>query len=267
MFFPVQFQSKSALDPSSGAASFSPLDLTPSLWIDPSDTSVMFVSNAGTTTVTNTSACGYAGDKSGNAFHLTSVADDTTRPSWNTSGGLSWLNFDGSNDVLRKTAALGLYAASSGNSVFLALKTTTAVSKILVGDSASTSLLPLYGIGSDASTSSTMSIAIKNDAGSTESGVTRTSAFSNSDNVVGFTDDKSNITTYINQTAGTVTGYTRSGTHLLFDRFALGALVSSSTAAWFNTRVYGLVIVARVLSGSEITSLVTWLGAKAGLTI
>src|SRR4051812_35647666 len=80
----------------SAGSAFTPLSLIPALWIDPSDIATMFQSNAGTTAVTDGSACGYAGDKSGNGFHLTSVADDTTRPTWNNNGGLPYLNFDGS---------------------------------------------------------------------------------------------------------------------------------------------------------------------------
>src|SRR5262245_22736554 len=79
-------------------AAFDPSQLANlALWIDPSDTATMFQSNAGTTTVTDGSVCGYAGDKSGASFNIISAADDTTRPTWNNNSGLPYLNFDGSN--------------------------------------------------------------------------------------------------------------------------------------------------------------------------
>src|SRR5690349_15189678 len=107
--------------PSSAAgAAFTPASLSPALWIDPSDTATMFQSNAGSTAVTDGSVCGYAGDKSGNSFNLTSLANDASRPTWVANAGLSYLSFNGTSQWLQRAMALGLYAAAA-NSVFVAV--------------------------------------------------------------------------------------------------------------------------------------------------
>lgn len=251
------------------AGPFSPSSLSPSLWIDPSQSGTMFQSNAGTTAVTNGSVCGYAGDVSGNARHLTSANNDNSRPTWNDSGGLQWLSFqnDGTvNDVLRRTTALGLYAGGSGNSIFVAVKANPAANAVMVGDTATSNASPLYAIGSGTVTATTMRSIIVNDAATNLSVLSTTNVFDNTVRVLGFTDSTTSVTNYSNQTAGTPTGYTRSGT-VTADRFCLGADITVVTAGFFNMLLYGLVIVPRELNSTEITALVTWLGAKGGLTI
>lgn len=256
--------------PVSGGAPFSPIDLTPSLWIDPSDTTTMFQSNAGTTTVTADSVCGFAGDKSGNSRNLTSAANDTARPTWRDIGGLKYLDFDGVNDGIRRTTALNLYGSGTGNSIFMAVKSDPAVQTLLFGDTLTTDADPAYSLSADTTTRTTMIVSIHNDTtggGGSEASVARTSAFDNTARVVGFTDSTTSITTYLDQTAGTPTGYTRAGTHSAADRISLGADFTVATLVNFKTFIYGIVVVPRVLNSTEISNLVTWLGAKAGLTI
>lgn len=89
-----------------GGAAFSPLSLDPVAFYDPSDTSTLFQDAAGTTPVTT------AGDPvrlildlSGNGNHLTAPSD-AARPTYQTSGGLHWLDFDGVDDEMNTASAL-----------------------------------------------------------------------------------------------------------------------------------------------------------------
>lgn len=249
----------------SAAAAFTPLSLTPALWIDPSDTTTMFQSNAGTTTVTDGSVCGYAGDKSGAASNLTSAADDTTRPTWNNNAGLPYLNGDGVNDTLRRTAALGLYA-NGAHSIFFAVRANPAASAALFAEGGSVTDASV-SILANAATPSTGRYLQRNDAAALPVDATlAASYFPNTDNVIGLTDSGTSVTGYINGVAQTPTAATRSGVYTL-DRTSLFALVRSTTGNFFAGRVYGVVAVKRVLTAGEIASLTTYLGAKAGLVL
>lgn len=248
-------------------AAFTPLELTPSLWIDPSDTSTMFQLITGATAVTDGSVCGHAGDKSGNARHLTAAANDTTRPTWNNNAGFPYLNFDGVNDCLRRTAALGLYAGASGNTILIAVRSNNPTTqKVLLADGNTADTDTVYGIISNATTQTTMDARITNDAAGPVANIQRTSCFAGSDLVIGFTDDLSTITTYVDQTAGTPTGYTRTGV-LSPNRFSLGAVVTSITTGFFVARVYGVIIVPRVLTATERANAITWLAARQNRVI
>jgi hypothetical protein len=77
-----------------------PLSLSPALWLDPSDLSTLFQDSAGTTPVTaDGHPVGKILDKSGNGYHA-SQSTASKRPLYRTSGGLSWLEFDGVDDSL-----------------------------------------------------------------------------------------------------------------------------------------------------------------------
>lgn len=250
-----------------GGGAFDPLSLNPSLYIDASDTSTMFVSNAGTTTVTDTSSCGYAGDKSGNARHFTSTADTTIRPTWNLNGGLSYLLFNGSTQFLRRTSALGIFANGS-YSVFMAGRATATpgTNKIIFGDMDSVSTGTFAGLATDVTTQTTGGGSYSPDSGGALVTATKTNTWSASDIVAGFVDTGTLMTAYADQTAGTGVSYTHSMTHTP-DRCGLGALFTSITTAYFNFRLYALVAVPSALSGTDLTNLITWLGAKQGRSI
>ena len=80
---------------------FSLLQLSPAAWYDPSDLSTLFQLSNGTVPVTaNNDPVGYMGDRSGNVNHLIQ-ATAGARPLYKTSGGLSWLEFDGVDDFLK----------------------------------------------------------------------------------------------------------------------------------------------------------------------
>jgi hypothetical protein len=98
---------------SGGPVRFSPATLFPAsgAWFDPSDLTTLFQDSAGTTPVTaDGQPVGLMRDKSGNGNHM-SQATAGKRPLYKTSGGLSWLLFDGVDDGL--TTGAGTLAASS----------------------------------------------------------------------------------------------------------------------------------------------------------
>lgn len=74
-----------------------------SAWYDPSDISTLFQDVAGTTPVTaDGDPVARVNDKSGNSHNLLQ-ATSSKRPIYKTSGGLSWLLFDGVDDILSAT--------------------------------------------------------------------------------------------------------------------------------------------------------------------
>lgn len=94
-----------SLTNSSGATAFSPISLSPAAWYDPSDLSTLWQDTAGTTPVTaDGQSVARMDDKSGNGYHLTQ-ATAANRPLYKVSGGVSWLEFDGSNDFLSVASA------------------------------------------------------------------------------------------------------------------------------------------------------------------
>lgn len=88
------------------AAEWSPADLTLSFWYDPSDLSTLFQDAAMTTPVTTDGdVVGAIMDKSGNGNHLTQ-STTAAKPLYRTSGGIHWIQFDGTDDWLSATAIL-----------------------------------------------------------------------------------------------------------------------------------------------------------------
>lgn len=86
-----------------GGSSFSPLSLSPQAWYDPSDLSTMFQTGTraspGAAVTADGDPVGLILDKSGNNNDLVQGTAGQ-RPLYKTSGGLSWLLFDGVDDRL-----------------------------------------------------------------------------------------------------------------------------------------------------------------------
>lgn len=247
---------------------WTPAKLNTALWIEARRADKCWQTITGTTAVTDTSVCGTVQDLSGNGFDLTAAANDTTRPTWNFNGGLPYLNFDGSNDVIFRSADLGLYN-SNGHSLFMAVRANPATSAQIFAEGQTPDATPFYSIRADNVTASTLGVGIRNDANSTllTFGSLATNFWNNTDQVVGVTDSFGTVSAYLNGVpVGTPASYTPSGT-LTINRTALGALIRNTTSSWFATRVYALVAVKRVISATERKLLVGYLGKLAGLTI
>jgi lysophospholipase L1-like esterase len=85
---------------------FSPLAISPFLWLDPSDLSTLFQERTGASATTPSVVDGPVGsmhDKSANGIWLTAPSD-SARPTLRNSGLLYWLEFDGVDDRLDSSA-------------------------------------------------------------------------------------------------------------------------------------------------------------------
>jgi len=85
---------------------WNPLSVAPVLWLDPADKSTLFQDSAGTTPVAaDGDPVGLWMDKSGNGNHF-SQSTTASKPTYRESGDLSWIEFDGVDDVLEMSGAL-----------------------------------------------------------------------------------------------------------------------------------------------------------------
>lgn len=109
------------------------------VWYDPSDLSTLFKDTAGTIPVTaDGDSVALVLDKSGNGKHLVQ-STGTSQAKYKTSGGLSWLLFDGTDDSYGTNAAIDF---SASDEIFLAAgayKASDAVQSVLAELSASRS--------------------------------------------------------------------------------------------------------------------------------
>lgn len=251
---------------------WTPARLGRGLFLEASDISTMFQSGAAATDMcVDGGVCGSVLDKSGNNFHLTSVADDTTRPSWNYNAGLPYLGFDGSNDLLRRDSNLGMYSGGPFSAFIAARSATPGTSATLVTEGASASGNQFVNIfRANNGTATTQSENFRDDGGVNVAvnTITVANAWNDADRVVGLTDDgNGGLISYLSSTTVADTGsYTR-GT-ITCNRFGLGANYRSTTANWFPGRVYGLsIVLGRVITLGERASVISYLGAKMGLSL
>ena len=235
------------------------------LFLEADDTDTLFQTVAGTTAPADGSPIGTWQDKSGAGNHLTAAADDTARPTYRTNGGLPYLEFDGSNDVLRRLASFNL--AASGGTVLLAMRSASpAASAIPFSEGlSSNATLRYYSVNSGGDAATT----IRTGEGSylLNTVTLYGAAFDGLDRVFGFADSNTQVEGYLVGTAsGAPDAITKSGT-LTTDRFAIGALWRASPANWFAMRVYAVAVWDRILTSGEMGTAVAYLATKQGRTL
>lgn len=258
------------------ASAFTPANFGSNLklWLEADDLTTLFQTITGTTAVAaDGDVVGTWKDKGSGTFDMTAFANDTTRPVWKTSGGLKWVQFDGTNDILRRAANIWGSGLPSTCSVFIAMRgnpgSATNISLFSTSDSTPGNASARY-ITNDNATTSTASALIRNSASTFQVAVgnlREPNAFDNTDRVYGITDDGSTLRTYTNGVAGATFGYTRSGTYTTLNHTTLGGYARAGAESWFACRSYAVVVVDKVLSSTERANLVTYLGNKAGLTL
>lgn len=258
--------------PSSAEQPWTPAVLEPALFLDASDVSTLFQDVAGSTPVAaDGNPVGMWCDKGGDDFHLLAAADDTTRPTYKTSGGLHWVEFDGSNDVLRRLESLELQQSCS---LFIAARVSpSAAGQTLFGQGYSVTLASRYLMMRTVGEGGVdMTQLIANEEGSTlvaGNGATASAQFGGTDVVHGFVDINGVVSCWNNQDDVTEFGgltYFVSGT-FVFDATSLGARVRGTVNEHIAARVYALCAVRRALTTQERQSLITYLGQRAGLTV
>lgn len=255
------------------AGEFTPLDLftggRQGFWYDPSDLTTLFQAVNGTTAVTaDADPVGYVEDKSGNGHEATRITGDTQRALYKTSGGLHWLEFDGTNDC---------YDILSALSAFRNIGHITAIAGILVGDTGANkyALMISNGLAANSTrafirTTSTEVLSIggrRLDAdtlaastGSTLSTVTAQVVAAQfkytSSDLIGRLNGVQDISNTSFQTDGST-----SDTDSIAVRF--GVL---DGADFWKGRIYGLIVVAADLSAAEIENAEDWMATKCGIS-
>jgi len=227
-------------------------------WWDPSDLSTMFQDSAGTTPVTaNNDPVGKILDKSGNGNHLTQ-ATAGKRPLYKTSGGLSWLEFDGVDDFLSiasmtVTDGSGLHSAGAAwyaNAV-------AAVQSILNADGVAriAQVIRLNTTTPECTAFNTTPAGFTDTcAAVAATTLTVLTEINAATTVEIFKDGSGNGSTAVTGTRKTGAG-----------QYWMGSFDGVSWS--FAGRIYGAVHLARQMTAAEHAKLVTYLGSKQGRTI
>lgn len=259
---------------------WTPTVISPNIWFEPVKGG-LFQSNAGSGAAasSNNDVVGCLPDQSGNALSLVSVADNTTRPTLQGVGVNPYLNFDGSNDVLRVLSGMGSFAAGATTWAIALRGVSDATSARVMADANTSIGGPIYSLLEvDATTATSAATFMRNDSGTSigtgspsGSSPTLTNVFDGNDHVVIVTDDGSTIRTYLDGTAGPSLSYTRNGSTLTSNVFALGALVRSTDASsignYWAGRIYAGFVVNSVISSGNRANAFTYLGNRAGLSL
>lgn len=249
---------------------FTPASLSPNWWVEPGKGG-LFQSNAGTTAATaNSDVVGFAPDQSGNTFTLTSVADDTTRPTLQGVGTFPYLSFDGTNDLLRRTAALDGWTAGAATWAFTFRSNSNAVNTFPFAVRSSSTTNSVYALfKANSGTATTASMLVRDDVGVGVTGfpADNANAFNGSDHVMIFIDTGTSVSVYLDGVSvNGIASYTHSQT-LTLDRTALGGSLSTSAANWWAGRIYGGVVLNRAINSTERGNLTTYMGNLAGLSL
>jgi hypothetical protein len=236
-----------------GTSPFSPSDLSPNAWYDPSDINTLWKDTSGTSAVTTDGdLVARIDDKSGNGYHLTQ-ATSGNRPQYKTSGGLHWLLFDGVDDVLANTSF-----SLSGTTVhgYVAFQQN--------GGASYGRLISLNSGGNDYDDASRAALIIRSlttddflsyRVNPVSSGTTFTAG---TDYVVDAKFDGTDYT--VRKNYSTTATAASSGT---FSTTQINIGCDTASGA-LSCRVYGLVMF---VSPTNSASLATWLGNKAGISI
>lgn len=244
-------------------AVFTPASLSPAWWLEARDYPNFFKSNTGSGAApsADTDPIGWARDLSGNGITLTSAADSSVRPSLAGVGGKPSLVCDSANSqIITNSTGLGSYTAGA-SSWFFALKSNSPnINTIVSAEGNNASTTPFYSIVQSGSPATTLNAFIRTSTTTLFSADVRVSTFDGSNHVVGVIDDGSGLTPYFDGSGGTRVAYSagRTGT-LVGNTFALCGILRTSTGSFWKGSIYGGVVVNRVLTGTEITDLNTYL--------
>lgn len=227
----------------SGATAFTPASLAPVAWYDPSDLSTLKQNSNGTGAVTTDGdRVGYIADKSGNGNHAIQ-ATAGSRATYKTAGGLHWLEFDGVDDYLSADIAdLGSLAETI---VGFRSITAPANGRIISGAN-----IALFGA---------TYLYMNQGAASLPATTISTGA----DFVCNCR--LNGASSRINVNRGTYgTDATGPGAGAIAD---ITLCADSTGASPTNTRIYGLILVSREMTASEIANSEDFMAAKSGVTL
>lgn len=218
-----------------------------SAWYDPRDMSTLFQDSAGTIAVTASGQpVGKILDKSGNNFHLTQ-ATSSSRPTWQSSGGISSLLFDGTDDYLFYTGTVPVQTAIIGaknnvsSSYYFGLITDTSSSgNVVFAFSSNNTSNSWYT--SLASSNSSLS-----DASHMWSNGIQTNAFGNSSFICS-----------ADATGATATLNFLNGIQIAKDR---------NLVRYFNGNIYNVVIANVICSQNQRQQIEQFIGSVSGIVV
>jgi hypothetical protein len=256
-------------------ASFAPASLFAASeqggWYDPSDLSTMWKDTAGTDPVTaDGDLVARIDDKSGNGNHLTQ-ATSGNRPTYKTSGGLHWLEFNGTSQAMSTPSAFNL-SASDKLTIWMGLRRdqdTTGTVLLELSANWSSNAGSFYVSAPDDATKR-LGIAARGSAAANANQSATVGAVSTApDNCVltathDIAGDLSKI--WRNRTAGTDgTGDKGTGNFASAQSLFLGARNLGSFR--FTGRVYSLIIRGGTSTSGQIADAEAWIAAKSGVTL
>ncbi|RWO34742.1 MAG: hypothetical protein EOS10_00110 [Mesorhizobium sp.] len=214
---------------------------------DPSVLSSLWQDSARTVPVTaDGDPVGCMDDLSGNANHLLQIGAATTRPTYRTSGGLHWLEGDGTADYLRATFTL----TQTFERISALRQITWTLNDQIFGGSAANAGVLFQITGTPNIALFDGSIAVTNAGAAVGADVVVTERHAGASSQMAV-----NNVAYVTGNPGT----TGPGGVTLF--------ASNGGAGNSNVRCYGFIIRAGTMNDSEISFLRTYFGAKAGLAL
>lgn len=254
---------------------FTPIDpatLSPTGWYDPSDLSTLWQDTAATSPVTTDGqSVARINDKSGNGRNLTQ-ASAGGRPIYHTSGGLHWLEFDGSDDALNAAVAVSNFIANSAHEVCVGFRADTIAQNNATnvfsnmatwGDNGGfvSSYLRNNGNGGTAGTAA-LAGAYNWDGNADKAENAYTVA---ADAIFSQRHDSGNILGRLNSL--TETSAASGNTSNIAGILRLGVQGGSSGITNLDGRIYGFFIKNAVLSTQERLDLREYMAYKSGVTL
>lgn len=217
---------------------------------------------AGSTAAALDSPVGKIGDLSPNAKDVSQATSASRFILRNDGSGKKRFELDGVDDFLSHATPTG-YAAGAC-SMFATVAGVPPIVTVVAGEGHTSGNYSL--LRSSATVASSMMPYIRNDANVVLHNVIRaTNAFLATPTVIGVVDTGSQLTGYVNGVVGSSGAYTRSGVMTL-SGFMVGSRTPSGQSL-FGGYIYNIFKIDRVLTDPEISQLVAYLGAQAGLSL
>jgi hypothetical protein len=238
------------------------------VWYDFSDLSTMFQDRAGATPVTaDGQTVGKILDKSGRGHHAVAPTD-AARPLYRTSGGLHWLEFNGTNNTMVSTAIN--FAPSDKISVFGGVRKESDVAGRIFVELGSNS----PGINGSFATivpwlesnMSTFHAFAFNARGTTDVMVISEPYTAPYTAVLtGIADiAEATVTSRVNAQPTTKISSLGTGTFLEYPLY-VGSRYANSL--FFHGRMYSTIVLGRLATTQEITDTEYWVASKTGVTL
>jgi len=240
-------------------------------WFDPSDLSRMWQDTAGTTPVTADGQTVARIDGQRGVVSLRQ-SDAAKRPVYKTSGGLHWLQFDGTNDAFASAATLNLSGTDKVTVTTGTFKNSDAaqiIAELSIAVAGNTG--SFYHVqGNDPGPTNRYSAMARGSAAAAPSisAIVTSASFAAPDTVVlTATHDISGDLSTIrrNGVAGT-DGTADKGTGN-FGNHTLFVCARNQTSLYLNGNIYFILIRGALTSGADLTALEGFAAAKTGVTL